>query len=246
MSLINFKDLQRRAEKRKGGWAILQQLLPAPISDSECRKLGSHVFLSQMTRGVFNAGFVWRVIEAKWPDFEDVFLSFNCEKLLNLPDEFWDGCADNKRIVRNIPKILTIRENAAFILNTEQAEGKSFADFIFDWPREDLIGLWAHLKKHGSRLGGMTGQYLLRRLGKESFILSKDVVVALRELGLDIKDIPSSKRELTKIQETLSEIHKDTGLSYTHISKILGFSVGVNYPVEFIETEVKRFEANIA
>ncbi len=237
--MINFQDLKKRAETRKGGSDILAQLLPAPIPESACRKLGSHVFLSQMTRGVFNAGFVWRVIEKKWPDFEDVFLSFDCEKLLNLPDEFWDACAENKRIVRNIPKIFTIRENASFILKTEQEEGKSFADFIFDWPSEDLIGLWSHLKRNGSRLGGMTGQYLLRRLGKDAFLLSQDVVVALRDLGLDIKDVPTSNRDLSLIQKKMTEIHKDTAFSYADISKILAFSVGVNYPVEFIETEVK-------
>jgi 3-methyladenine DNA glycosylase Tag len=237
--MTSFKDLRKRAEKRKGGADILTTLLPEAPSQKFLRKLGSNVFLSHMTRGVFQAGFVWRVIEKKWPDFEGVFMGFDCEKIVELPDEYWDACTENARIVRNIPKIQTIRENAMFILDTEQQEGKSFAEFIDDWPSDDLIGLWKFLKDGGSRLGGMTGPYFLRRMGKDSFLLSRDVVTSLQELGLDIKDNPRSKRDFTQVQAAMNDINESSGLSFLHISKILGYASGQNYPVEVIETEKK-------
>ncbi|HAG41377.1 MAG TPA: 3-methyladenine DNA glycosylase, partial [Pseudoalteromonas sp.] len=40
---------------------------------------------------------------------------------------------------------------------------------VANWPGDDTIGLWAYLKKHGARLGGNTGPYALRALGKDTF-----------------------------------------------------------------------------
>ena len=48
-------------------------------------------------------------------------------------------------------------------------EGESFSKLIAEWPSEDITGLWAFLKKNGSRLGGNTGPYALRTLGKDTF-----------------------------------------------------------------------------
>jgi hypothetical protein len=62
-------------------------------------------------------------------------------------------------------------------------------------------------------------------MGRDSFLLFKDVCVALQEAGLDIKDPPTSKRELSLIQETFNKWHKETGLAYCHISKILAMSI---------------------
>ena len=44
-------------------------------------------WLAQMTRCVFQAGFVWRVVDNKWDDFEDVFFGFPPQKIVMLsPD----------------------------------------------------------------------------------------------------------------------------------------------------------------
>ena len=50
-----------------------------------------------------------------------------------------------------------------------------------------------------ARLGGNTGQMLLRFLGYDAFVTSKDVVACLRDAGLDIAETPTSKRDLAKI-----------------------------------------------
>ena len=40
------------------------------------------------------------------------------------------------------------------------------------------------MKRRGNRLGGNTGQYALRFLGKDSFIMGRDVVTGLELAGV--------------------------------------------------------------
>lgn len=240
--MTTFSTLYKRAESRKEGRETLNQCLPDIKDQQEVRNISSNLVLGLMTKGIFQSGFVWKVIENKWPDFESTFKQFDPQTLVTLADEEWDSFCQNPKIVRNAIKILSVRENAEFILELEQREQKPVAEFLADWPSSDLIGLWDYLKKRGSRLGGMTGQYFLRRLGKDSFILSRDVVASLQEMGCDIKDNPTSKKDLNYIQATFNQIHEESGLPYTHISKILGFASGENYPVDTIIKETNRFE----
>ncbi len=98
----------------------------------------------------------------------------------------------------------------------------------------------AYMKEHGSRLGGKTSQYFLRSIGKDGFILSTDVVMALQHFGLDIADMPTSKRDMNKIQELFNKWHDETGLSYTHLSKISSYSIGKNCDAEIIKVEMAK------
>jgi 3-methyladenine DNA glycosylase Tag len=240
--MTSFSTLYKRAETRKEGKKKLQECLPkAPASD-HLKTTPSSIILGLMTKGIFQSGFVWKIIDQKWPNFESTFYHFDPKTLVNIADEEWDGFCQNPKIVRNATKILSVRENAEFILELEEAEQKTIAEFIHDWPSSELTDLWLYLKKHGSRLGGMTGQYFLRRTGKDSFILSRDVVTSLQELGCDIKDNPTSKREFKIIQDCFNTLHKESGLSYTHLSKILSFASGENYPVETIIQETQKHE----
>ncbi len=70
-----------------------------------------------MTRCIFQAGFVWRVVDHKWDDFEDVFFGFPPEKIIMLSPEQIDRFAQNPRIIRNRQKVLSVQANARFILD---------------------------------------------------------------------------------------------------------------------------------
>jgi hypothetical protein len=100
------------------------------------------------------------------------------------------------------------------------------------WPASDEIGLLDLMTKRGSRLGGNTGQMLLRFVGWDGFVTSKDVVACLRDAGLDIAEEVKSKRDLAKVQEQFNAWAKETGLPYTHISRICAMSIGENYSFE--------------
>jgi 3-methyladenine DNA glycosylase Tag len=180
---------------------------------------------------VFSAGFVWRVIEQKWPGFEEAFLGFEPKRLLFQPDDFWHDLASDARIVRNPQKIKSVRENAAFV-DRVSTENGSFGKFLAEWPADDQAGLVAYLGKHGSRLGGNTGQYLLRWLGWDAYILSGDMIAALRDAGLDISETATSKSDKAKVQTQLSQWASETGLPYVHLSRILAMSIGTNRTAE--------------
>src|SRR6266851_9162876 len=112
---IPFKAIRARAEKRKGGPEALKELLPRKPDAKTLAKLSDDRILAEMTQRVFSAGFAWSVIEAKWPGFEKAFLGFKPAELTFQPDEFWDRLMSDTRIVRNGAKILSVRENAAFV-----------------------------------------------------------------------------------------------------------------------------------
>jgi 3-methyladenine DNA glycosylase Tag len=229
--MIAFKTIRARAAKRKGGEAALQSLLPKVMSEKALAKLGDDRVLSEMTKRIFSAGFVWSVIENKWPGFEAAFLKFEPQRLLPQPDEFWEGLASDKRIVRNAPKIMAVRENARFVADVAGEHG-TFAKFLAQWPKGDQVGLLELLAKRGTRLGGKTGQYFLRFIGKDCFVTSNDVVACLRDAGLDIAENPTSKKDMAKIQATFNQWAEETGLPITHLSRICAMSVGENYDAE--------------
>ncbi|PWK69876.1 DNA-3-methyladenine glycosylase I [Aminobacter sp. AP02] len=228
---MDFAKIWTRAAGRKGGEAVLKSLLgPAP-DNAALSKVSDDRILSTMAERVFAAGFVWRVIEQKWPGFEEAFLSFEPKRLLFQPDDFWHDLASDKRIVRNPQKIRSVRDNAAFVDQVSKEHG-SFGKFLAAWPADDQVGLTAYLGKHGSRLGGNTGQYLLRWLGWDTFIMSQDMILALRDAGLDIGEAATSKRDLAKVQAQINEWATATKLPRAHISRILSMSIGVNHPAD--------------
>jgi 3-methyladenine DNA glycosylase Tag len=228
-----FKLIREQAEKRKGGAKQLKQLLITPVLPKQLEKIPDDRYLAQMTRCVFNAGFHWRVITAKWPGFETAFHGFDLAQLLTKSPDEWEEYVQDARIVRNWQKIQTVFHNAAMI-DEIAAEHGSFARFFAQWPVEDQIGLMSFLKKEGSRLGGQTCQYFIRFIGKDGFITSTDVITALIANGLDISEKPSSQRDLKKIQDAFNDWQQESGLAMTHISRILSFTVGDNVPVEVL------------
>src|SRR5215510_28816 len=225
---MHFATIRAQAAKRKGGDAKLMALLPKVKSAAALARIKDDRLLSDMTKRIFSAGFAWNVIEKKWPGFEAAFLGFEANRLLAQPDEFWERLASDPRIVRNAQKIMAVRANARF--NSDIAgEHGSFGKFLAAWPRADQVGLLEVLAKRGARLGGPTGQFFLRFIGKDCFVLSMDVVACLRACGLDIAENPSSKKDLRKIQEQFNVWAEETGLPLTHLSRICAMSIGENY-----------------
>jgi len=226
--VIHFETIRARAEQRKGGAKALARLLPPNTNPDALIKLGDDRVLAEMTKRVFSAGFAWSVIEAKWEGFEEAFLGFDPGRLSVKPDEFWDGLMKDTRIVRNGAKIMSVRSNASFVREIASEHG-SFGRLLAEWPPSDEIGLLELLSKRGSRLGGNTGQMLLRFLGWDGFVTSKDVVACLRDAGLGVGEEIKSKRDLTKVQAQFNAWAAETGLPYVHLSRICAMSIGENH-----------------
>lgn len=188
-------------------------------------KVPSDRLLSVMTRCVFNAGFNWKVIDAKWAGFEAAFEGFDPGKLSFFGEEMMDRLVSDERIVRNGQKIKATLENAKFVAELDAREG-GFGKFLATWPADDQLGLMNFLNKHGSRLGGATGQYFLRFIGWDAWIASAHVCAALKREGVLDKTEATSKRDLAALQDAINDYHADSGLSRAQISRLLALSVG--------------------
>ena len=228
-----FEEIRARASARKGGDDIIASLLGARPDNARVAALADDRILSTMAQRIFSAGFVWRVIEQKWPGFEEAFLGFEPRRVLFQPDDFWHDLASDKRIVRNPQKIMAVRENAELVDRISR-EHDGFGRFLASWPADDQMGLVGWLGKHGSRLGGNTGQYFLRWIGWDTYMVSADMVAALRDAGLDIAENPTSKKDAAAIQAVINQWARETGLPRMHISRILAWSTGVNRTPEEI------------
>ena len=226
---VPFTRIRQRAAKRKGGDKVLASLLPKKPNNKALARLGDDLVLSEMAARVFSAGFVWSVIDNKWPGFEEAFLGFNPKRLLFQPAEFWEKLVTDTRIVRHPGKIKAVRENAKFVLDIAKEHG-SFGKFLAKWPADDQVGLMEVLAKRGARLGGFSGQYFLRFLGWDAFVLQGDVLACLRDSGVAI-GTGTSKKDLRAAQAQFNAWKKESGLPIAHISRICALSIGQNHEV---------------
>lgn len=221
---MSFSRIYDQAAAHKGGEVALRSLLPRVAEPGELQAIADDRYLSEITRCVFKAGFVWRVIENKWPGFEAAFQGFVPLYWQQVPPEVLEELAQDERIVRNMQKIRTVPENARMIVDAAREHG-SFGAFLDSWPSDDQVGLLLWLKRNGTRLGGNTAQYFLRRVGWDGFILSPDVVAGLRREDL-LDATPGTRKALVQAQQAFTAWHQETGLPYSHLSRILSFSVG--------------------
>ena len=218
-----FSSIYARAAQRKGGEAAFEALLSKPKSKASLKRLKDSDVLAEMSKCVFRSGFVWKIIENKWAGFEAAFHDFDVTQCAMLSDEELEAQTTNAEIVRNAKKILSIRANAQYILDVRDVHG-TFGKFLSQWPDDDFVGLWDHLKKGGDRLGGQTGRFFLRFVGYDTPMFSKDVVKALVQAGVVEKE-PTSKKALLTTQEAFNAWRAESGRSHTEISRTLAMSV---------------------
>ncbi|MCW5724042.1 MAG: DNA-3-methyladenine glycosylase I [Maricaulaceae bacterium] len=177
-----------------------------------------------MTQAVFQSGFSWKVIEAKWPGFEAAFDGFDPRRVAMYSDDDIARLLGDARIVRNGIKIAATVKNAQFVCDMADEHG-SFGGFLAGWPPADQAGLMELFKTRASHLSGSAGQYFLRFSGWDAFILSKDVVKALAREGV-IDGPPGSKKAMAAVQTAFARWSKQSGHPQAAISRILAMSVG--------------------
>ena len=220
-----FAEILAEAAARKGGEAALAAQLAQPADPAALARLGDDRWLSEMAKRVFQAGFNWSVIERKWPDFEAAFEGFQPARWSMAADEDLDRLLADRRIVRHAAKIRSVFENAAFLRQLAEEEGRPAGAVFAAWPSADYVGLLELFKRRGARLTGRTAQYLLRGLGKDSFILSEDVLEALVREGVLEKPAASSKTALARVQAAFNAWAAESGRPLTQISQVLARSV---------------------
>ena len=218
-----FEEIFEAAAARKGGAEALRALIPQPKPAATLRAVADDRWLSEMTRRVFQAGFSWKVVDDKWPQFETAFWGFDLGRCALMSDDDLDTLVANPKIIRNAKKIQTVRDNAVFLRALAQEHG-CVGGFFADWPRSDFIGLLQVMKKRGAYMSGATAQYFLRGMGVDGVAFTDHVVKALIREGV-VDKTPSSQKDLKLCQAAFDAWLAQGASSLTEISRVLAFSV---------------------
>ncbi len=221
--MTKFATIRETAEQRAGGPAALKKLLPKSKSVRALKAVPDDRYLSLMSLRVFSAGLKHSMVAGKWPDFEEIFYAFEPKRVAAIADEDLEALLKEKRIIRHWGKIKATRHNAAAMAEISAAHG-GFGAWLAAWPGDDIVGLWDELQKRFRQLGGASGPYFLRMAGKDSFILTKDVIKALNKWGA-FKGQPKGKKARREVQEVFNEWAGESGLGLSQMSLILALSV---------------------
>ncbi|MCT4609708.1 MAG: DNA-3-methyladenine glycosylase I [Pelagimonas sp.] len=215
-----FADILEIAAERKGSREAALADMPEVKSAEEIAQIPEDRWLAAMARGIFQTGISWQVVDRKWPDIEEAFYGFDVGRVAMMSDDWFYDLIEDKRIIRAPAKVRAIQENAVFIQSVEGG----FAQRVAQWPASDFVGLVLWLKKEGARLGGNTGAYMLRQMGKESYYMGGDVVARLVAEGV-IDKAPTSQKAWKAVQAAFNTWAEESGESLTVISRVLARSV---------------------
>ena len=218
-----FDEIFQIAAKRHGGAEALNAKLEPPPSVKLLREKPDAEWLSVFSKAIFSAGFNWKVVQNKWPGFEEAFHDFDVPKVAMMPPEDFDALMSDTRLIRNGTKLKAVQDNAVFLLDLAKEHGTA-SRFIADWPGTNYVGLLEVLKKKGSRLGGTSAQYALRFGGKDSFILSQDVTARLIAEGV-IDKPATSKKAMEAVQIAFNTWADQSGRSLKEVSQTLAMSL---------------------
>ena len=221
----SFADIYATACLHKGSEQAVEENLPRAKSTKALMAISDAHYLSNMSRRIFRAGLKHEMVDAKWPAFEDVFQGFDPFYCAMMNDEQIEQLMSDRRIIRHLGKVKSVRANGAFIRHICE-QHQSFGEFIALWPDDDVVGLWLYLKKHATQMGGMSGAAFLRMVGKDTFLLTRDVVAVLITESV-ITKTPTSKKDLLATQDAFNVWREETGRSYCELSRIVSFTATV-------------------
>lgn len=225
---LDYRWLHDTVRQRFDSDAAMEAFLPRALTPDELKQLGDDRYLSAMSRRVFRAGMQHSVVDARWPAFEEAFWGFAPETLVLLTPEQLEGFMQNERLIRHRTKLQTIPRNAQFILDIHQEHGGSFGEFIADWPSSDIVGLWRLLARRGARLGGRSAAGFLRLVGKDTFLLTSDVVARLVAAGI-VDQAPTSQRDKQRVQDAFNALQQASGRTLCQLSAMLSLTINPGF-----------------
>ena len=217
-----FATILQTAAKRHGGLEALEAMLPTPKSAAALKRVPVERYFSQMSLRVFQAGLKHSMVEAKWPAFEAAFHGFRSAVVLAMPDEALEALMGDARLIRHWGKLKAVHANAAGFVEIAKVRG-SFGRYLADWPAADIVGLWDDLTKRFQQLGGNSGPYFLRMVGKDTFLLSPYVCRGLVAWGA-LDGEPKGKKGRLTAQQVFAAWAEATGRPLAHLSMMLALA----------------------
>lgn len=218
-----FALIEEAATERLGDRQTLAARLVSPEPPESLAMIGDDRYLSVMCRRIFRAGLTHRLVDNRWPAFEIAFADFDLAQVAELSDDDLKHLARDERLIRHQKKIFSVRDNA-IAMQAIVDEFGSMGFWLAEWPEEEIVDLWAELKKRFTQLGGHSGPQFLRMAGKDTFILTDWVVRALEHWQL-YEGKTTSQSARSAIQNIFNGYMEQTGRPQCQISQILSFSI---------------------
>ena len=220
--MIGFEAIRQRAEQRIGADTLAARL-PVVRSADELRGVADDRYLSLMSRRIFRAGLKFTLVDGKWPAFEEVFMGFAPTRVAAMPDDALEALMNDRRLIRHWGKLKAVRANAAALRHVA-AEHGSMGGYLAAWPGTDVVGLWADLGKRFNQLGGNSGPYFLRMVGKDTFVFTDAVAKGLQMFDV-LDGPPKSKKDRAAAQAAFNIWAEETGSPLAHLSMTLAAAV---------------------
>lgn len=223
-----WSEIEARACEKWGVNEVLEAQLPQVLEPEALNAKPDSWFFSAMTRRIFQAGMQHRVINERWPAFEAYFWGFDPEKLMLLSEEQLERAMFAPGLIKHWTKLRTIPINAGVMADISKRH-EGFGRWLAEWPDEQLVALWRTLARQFERLGGMSGARFLRLAGRDTFLLTDDVVRALVLYGV-VDTKPARKADLELVNRQFVAWAGESGRPMAHVSRILSQTVGLAGP----------------
>ena len=217
--MISFQPILDDARRRTGGEAALKARLPKVATAAGLRIFPDDRYLSQMCLRIFRAGLKHSLVDGKWPAFETAFQGFEPRRVRAFSDEEIEALLSDTRLIRHWGKLKSVRANAAAMVEIAETEG-GMGPYLAGWPGDDVVGLWDDLTKRFSQLGGNSGPYFLRMVGKDTFMLSPYVMRGLVARAA-LESEPKGKKGRRAAAQVFNAWAEETGRPLAHLSMIL-------------------------
>jgi len=217
-----FAKIHKAAEKRLGKEGLAAQL-PKVKSPTALKRVGNDRYFSLISLRIFRAGLRHDMVDAKWPAFEIAFRGFDPRKVRAMSDESVENMLSDRRLIRHLGKLKAVHANAAAICDLV-AEHGDLGAYLADWPGERVVELWEDMARRFQQMGGNSSAYFLRMAGKDTFILTDAVMLALSHWGA-FKGEPKGKKARAQVQEVFNAWVEETGFPLAHLSMIAATSL---------------------
>ena len=196
--------------------------LSKPKTAQALKKISNSEYLSTMSRRIFRAGLKHSMVDAKWPNFEEVFYRFDIDAVRMMSDEAMEKLMQDTRIIRHWGKLKSVRANAQSMSDLLN-EYEGFGHYLADWPSTRVVELWHELQKRFTQLGGNSAPYFLRLVGKDTFVLTNDVKHSLNRWGA-FNGEPKGKKAQLQVQECFNVWVEESSMPFCQVSMLLALS----------------------
>ena len=123
-------------------------------------------YFEVLSKAVFNAGFSWKVVNAKWEDIKEVFSDFEPKIVSNWTIDEITKALESPKIIRNSKKVKAIVSNAKIFLDIISEFG-SFKNYLKSLEDKTCAEKLKILSKKFKWLGPTGSHFFLWTVGED-------------------------------------------------------------------------------